>query len=70
MLLVDMLSSASLLKQYMYCDMTPESWNSSLLGNGLANTVPRKRTCETIVERCFPWELPGNCITRVPGELE
>jgi hypothetical protein len=31
-------------KMQKYCDMTPESWNSSLLGNGSVNTFPRKRT--------------------------
>jgi hypothetical protein len=33
--------------------MTPESRNSSLLGNGYVNTYPRKRTRATIEERCF-----------------
>jgi hypothetical protein len=33
-----------------YCDMTPESRNSSLLGNGSINTFPRKRTRSGIEE--------------------
>jgi hypothetical protein len=43
---------------YIYSNMTPESRNSSLLGNGLVNTFPRKRTRATIVERCFLWSAP------------
>jgi hypothetical protein len=34
----------------MYCDMTPESRNSSLLGNGSVNIFSRKRTHATIEE--------------------
>jgi hypothetical protein len=30
-------------KKEKYCDMTPESRNSSLLGNGSLNRFPRKR---------------------------
>jgi phage terminase small subunit len=33
--------------------MTPESWNSSLLGNGSVSTFSRKRTLETIEEAVF-----------------
>jgi hypothetical protein len=32
--------------------MTPESRNTSLLGNGSLNTFPRKRKLATIQERC------------------
>jgi hypothetical protein len=35
--------------------MIPESRNSSLIGNGSVNILPRKRTLATIVERCFLW---------------
>jgi hypothetical protein len=35
--------------------MTPESRNSSLLGNDSVNTFPRKRTRATIAEGCFLW---------------
>jgi hypothetical protein len=34
---------------YLYCDTTPESQNSSLLGNGSVTTFPRKRTRTTMV---------------------
>jgi hypothetical protein len=37
------------------CDMMAESWNSSLLGNGLVNTFPQKRIRETIEEQCSLW---------------
>jgi hypothetical protein len=42
----------------LYCDMTSESRNSSFLGNGSVNTVPRKRTHAEIEERCFLWSAP------------
>jgi hypothetical protein len=43
-----------------YCDMTPKSRNSSLLGNGSVDAFPRKRTRATIEERCFLWSaLPS-----------
>jgi hypothetical protein len=35
-----------------HSDMTLESRNSSLLGNGSVNTFPRKLTRATIEERC------------------
>jgi hypothetical protein len=38
--------------------MTPESRNSSLLGNGSVNVFPRKRTTE---DRCFLWFAPPRC---------
>jgi hypothetical protein len=33
--------------------MTPESRNSSLLGNGTVNTFPRMQTCTRIEEQCL-----------------
>jgi hypothetical protein len=68
MLLVDALSSASQLKQYMYCDMTPQSRNSSWLGNGSVNTSPQKRRRATTEERCFLWGPSRGYKTRIPGE--
>jgi hypothetical protein len=38
--------------------MTPESWNSSLLGNGSVNTFLWNGTHATIEEQCFLWSLP------------
>jgi hypothetical protein len=35
--------------------MTPESLNSSLLGNGSLNTFPCKRKLATIEDQCFLW---------------
>jgi hypothetical protein len=70
MFLVDVLFSASQLKQYMYYDMMPESRNSSLLGNVSVNTFPRKRRRATTEERCFLWGPPRGYITKIPGELE
>jgi hypothetical protein len=43
----------SLAVLYEYYDMMPERRNSSLLGNGLLNTFPRKRTRATVEERCL-----------------
>jgi hypothetical protein len=36
--------------------MTPQTQNSSLLGNGYVNTFPRKRTRATIEEAVFSVE--------------
>jgi hypothetical protein len=44
----------------MYCDMTPESQNSSLLGTGLVNTFPRKRS--TIDQWRFLWSAPRSLL--------
>jgi hypothetical protein len=40
---------------YKYCKMTPESRNSSLLGNGSVNTFLWKRTGARIKEWRFVW---------------
>jgi hypothetical protein len=37
----------------IYCDMTTESRNSLLLGNGSVNTFPRKRKHATTQEEVF-----------------
>jgi hypothetical protein len=48
---------------HIYCDMTPESRNSPLLGNGSSlNTFPGKRTRITIEERCFLWSAPRSLL--------
>jgi hypothetical protein len=39
--------------EFIYCDLTPYSRNSSLLGNGSVNTFPWNRTRATIEELCF-----------------
>jgi hypothetical protein len=55
----------SILIDVFYCDMTPESWNSSLLGNGSVNTSPRKRTRATIEESISEQRVGKHTITIV-----
>jgi hypothetical protein len=47
---------------HTYCNMTSESRNSSLLGNGWENAFPRKRTRVTMEERCFLWLAPRSLL--------
>jgi hypothetical protein len=48
-----------------YCDMTPESRNSSLLGNSSVNTIRWKRTRATIEWWCFLWSAQRHCYATV-----
>jgi hypothetical protein len=46
--------------------MTPESRNSSLLGNGSVNTFPRKRAIE---ELCFLWSASRALLRNVAVDI-